>query len=555
MSLPLSLPGKDVPLSGIGGWVPLWPKRNSVLLALGFVGLYVALDWVSFIYPMEGLNITPWNPVAALSLVLLFLRGFAWSPLLFVGGMAGERLLVDASVPLQDSALSCFAGAVIYSSAAWVTRRYLKMDVDLLRLRDVIALMAGGGAGALFMALAYVGTYRYFGRLTSAEAPLALFEYWVGDTIGIFVFAPLMLVHRRLRFSLHALAKMLGWEVVGQTGAIFVVLWIIFFAPIVGRTQVFYLLFLPLIWVAARRGLSGVTIALAVIQLAIIAIVTTYGFKGIEVLSLQFLLLALSMSGLLLGTAISERERAEEQRHRLHVAVERMSQRILSEELAASLAHELKQPLAALIGYVGASQRVLATTPGDHVRLADQLGKAAAQAGRAGEIVARLRDFFRNPGIALDVVSFEEVAKEVVGLIRDEAIRLGVAVELEIAPGAAALMEKLQIEQVLINLLRNSLEAVADAPEKWIRMAARRLDDDSLVIRVTDSGPGVAAEIAECLFEPFVTTRADGMGLGLAISRSIVENHGGQLWCEASVGGGGVFSFTLPAAVGEADGE
>lgn len=246
---------------------------------------------------------------------------------------------------------------------------------------------------------------------------------------------------------------------------------------------------------------------------------------------------------------ISARRRAALRLGQRRAELESASRSNLSGELAAALAHELNQPLAAVITYTGACQRTLAGTEiPDRAR--EQLAKAVAQAERAGHVLSRLREFFRNSSVEQEIVAVTDLVRDMLLLLADEAVRFGVRFTLAIPDGLTARIDRLQIEQVLINLLRNSMEAMNGAGGEHVVHIEAAADSHGMIqISVADNGPGIAREAAEHLFRPFNTTRSNGMGLGLSISRSLIEANGGCLWLvEGDKGPGARLQFTIPAA-------
>jgi C4-dicarboxylate-specific signal transduction histidine kinase len=160
-----------------------------------------------------------------------------------------------------------------------------------------------------------------------------------------------------------------------------------------------------------------------------------------------------------------------------------------------------------------------------------------------------MREFFCNAAVSAEPVPVVEMIEDVMLLMTDEAIRAGAAFELDLPSGLVARADKLQIEQVLINLARNSLDALTGAPgRKVVRISAARIEAGQLRLSVGDTGPGIDREVSANLFSPFTTTRSFGMGLGLTISRSIVQAHGGRLWLDEAEGEGTLMHFTLPDA-------
>ena len=216
--------------------------------------------------------------------------------------------------------------------------------------------------------------------------------------------------------------------------------------------------------------------------------------------------------------------------------------------MSAALAHELNQPLTALANYARAGTLIAAADPLDAPRLRAVLEKVLLEANRTAEVVRRLRDFFRTGATHLHPASIPDLASAVVEALRTRAEGSGVVLQQEATSGLPpVLVDSLQIEVVLRNLIANGLEAAASGAEpRWVRIEIATDDAGRLRTVVRDSGGGVAPGNGERIFQPFWSSRATGLGMGLAISRAIVEAHGGRLWVET--GGQGVFGFTLPPA-------
>jgi two-component system sensor kinase FixL len=222
-------------------------------------------------------------------------------------------------------------------------------------------------------------------------------------------------------------------------------------------------------------------------------------------------------------------------------------------QVSAGIAHELNQPLAALLNYSNAAKRLLANGAPDAVeKVQAALVKIADQAERAGHIVRRMRDFLENRAGHRAVENILTIAEDAMalGLIGAETV----SVETRFLPEPdlpPVMADRVQIQQVLVNLLRNAVEAMATSPKRELTLAIAH-QGDMVHIRVADTGPGIAPRVADKLFKPFVTTKPHGMGIGLAISKSIIEAHGGEMTVGANPGGGALFEFTLPIAVGGA---
>jgi two-component system sensor kinase FixL len=222
-------------------------------------------------------------------------------------------------------------------------------------------------------------------------------------------------------------------------------------------------------------------------------------------------------------------------------------------EMASTLAHELNQPLSAIGNYLKGSQRLLESADDERsATMRNALDKAAEQAVRAGQIIRRLRDFVSRGETERRVERVSKLVEEASALALVGTRELGVDVRLRIRPDADLVVaDRVQIQQVLLNLIRNAIDAMDASVRRELTIATKPVENDMVEVSVSDTGPGIAPEIADQLFQPFVTTKRQGMGVGLSISRTIVDAHGGGIWAEANKGGGTVFRLTLPAVAEE----
>jgi two-component system sensor kinase FixL len=242
--------------------------------------------------------------------------------------------------------------------------------------------------------------------------------------------------------------------------------------------------------------------------------------------------------------------RDSETRAREHQAeLAHVSRVSLAGEMAAALAHELSQPLTAIAAYGRGCLRLLAGPAPEVASLHEGVSEVVQQADRAGDVLGRLREFVSGGAYRRALVDVAPVIDAALGLARIEARHNVVEIEARIEPDLPPVFaDHIQIEQVLLNLLRNAMDAIvtADSHQRSIVLEARRKSVRAVEISVADSGPGVADEVVGRLFEPFVSTKPNGMGMGLTISRSIVKWHGGSLRVAQSVGSGAIFAFDLP---------
>ena len=219
-------------------------------------------------------------------------------------------------------------------------------------------------------------------------------------------------------------------------------------------------------------------------------------------------------------------------------------------EMASALAHELNQPLSAISNYMKGSRRLLAdSTDVNAPKIEAALDRAAEQAIRAGDIIRRLRNFVAREAFEKRVESLSKLIEEAGALGLTGAREQGVILRFNLDPACdLVLADRVQIQQVLVNLFRNALEAMAASTHRELIASNARADDDMIEITVSDTGHGFGDDAHTNLFQPFFTTKETGMGVGLSISRTIIETHGGRMWAETNQAGGATFRFTLPAA-------
>jgi two-component system sensor kinase FixL len=247
---------------------------------------------------------------------------------------------------------------------------------------------------------------------------------------------------------------------------------------------------------------------------------------------------------------ITQRQQAELRFHELQSELAHVGRLTELGTLASSLAHELNQPLTAISNYCEGAASLLSGKPGaEQLELVrEALRDTAEQAIRAGEIVRRMRDFLSHGKTEHREESLSRIITEANALALVGSREHGIEVRVSLDPGDdRVFVDRIQIEQVLINLIRNAIEAMMDSPTRSLAIATRA-DGDTFTITIEDSGSGVSETLAPQLFQPFVTSKESGMGIGLSICRTIVESHGGRIGFEAAPEGGTIFSFILPRA-------
>lgn len=254
---------------------------------------------------------------------------------------------------------------------------------------------------------------------------------------------------------------------------------------------------------------------------------------------------------------LTERQESEALLHATQGELARLSRLNELGQMASTLAHELNQPLSAIANYVQGCIRLLAQVPGpaaDQMRGA--LEETAKQSLRAGDIIRHLRDFTTRGDTDKEPEDINRLIEEAAALALIGSRERGIRTEFEFSSGGArVLADRVQIQQVLTNLMRNAIEAMRDSPRRELIVRTRQRDEREIEVEVQDTGPGIADEISDQLFQPFVTTKAGGMGIGLSISRRIMQSHGSDLKYRRNESGGATFTFSLPIVEESSDHE
>src|SRR6266516_1426042 len=250
---------------------------------------------------------------------------------------------------------------------------------------------------------------------------------------------------------------------------------------------------------------------------------------------------------------ITQRQQSEARLQELQSELVHVSRLTAMGQMASALAHELNQPLLAIVGYMKGSRRLLESGAEDRLGvLRDAMDKAGDQALRAGQIIRRLREFVARGDSERRIESVKKLIEEASALAlvgtKDQGLRVRFQFDPAVDP---VLVDKVQVQQVLLNLLRNAVEAMEASPRRELVISTAAGDDDMIAISVADTGAGIAPEVASQLFQPFITSKAHGMGVGLSICRTIVEAHGGRITVEPNAAGGTIFHFTLRAPTHE----
>jgi two-component system sensor kinase FixL len=247
---------------------------------------------------------------------------------------------------------------------------------------------------------------------------------------------------------------------------------------------------------------------------------------------------------------VTERRRVEAETQNLRQILAHLSRVTTMGEMTAAIVHELGQPLAAMRANAQSGLRAVASGNFEVTDIRELLMDIVADSRRADQIIQHLRSLFRNSEVERKPLVINDVVNDVVSVALSEGRRRGVSIDLDMAPRLPLVFgDRVQLQQVLLNLIVNAFEAMAEVTDRQrhVTLRTRPLGDKRVRVEVADNGPGIAPEKLPSIFKPFATTKASGLGMGLAVGQSIVRAHHGQLWAENRRGGGAVFNVVLPA--------
>ena len=247
-------------------------------------------------------------------------------------------------------------------------------------------------------------------------------------------------------------------------------------------------------------------------------------------------------------TDIDDRKRAEEALRQAQNDLTRINRVTTMGELAASLAHEVSQPVSGAMTNANLCLRKLASKSPDVEAMRAAVTRIARDTERAADIIERVRSQFRKSPPKQETLDVSETLQEVISLLHDQAVRSNVSVGTELAANLPLIIgDRVQLQQVAMNLLVNSIEAMKDVDGiRKMVVRAKRAENEQILVSISDTGIGLEPEHAEHIFDPFFTTKPHGTGMGLRISRSIIQSHGGRLWGTPNDGPGATFSFLIP---------
>lgn len=517
---------------------------RRLLLGLAFLAAYIALDYVSYVKPYRGLGITPWNPPPGLSIAAVFLGGWVFAPFVLIAPAVADLVVRGAALgPKLEVLLSLAIGGTYFASGL-ALQRIANFDPRLRTVRDALTLVGVAVAAALVAAALYVVILFHSGTIFQNEVVAVAWRAAVGDIIGILVMAPLVLLAVTLR----------PWPrpqplALVQLLALFGALGIVFGYQDATAFQLFYLLFLPLLWIALSYGPPGAAVGLLLIQLGLIIGAEIRFGPDPGLGALQVLMIALAITGLIVGTIVAEREDTAARLRDQQASINRALRIRSAGEVAATIAHEINQPLTALTTYAGIAAKGMEDGRMDLVARA--VDKIRSESVRANEVLQGIRELLRQGTLTKRDVDLRAKLDELESLLAEDLAKKGIRLIIRVMHGFPIIRaDGIQLQQAIHNLIVNGADAILSVGR-----------DGTIVVRVTmtpaaealivveDDGPGFPPGFDVNEPAPFTTTKPEGSGLGLAVARSIAEAHGGSLVITTSPRGSRV-ALKLPIEKG-----
>lgn len=525
-------------------WRLRWP---DVAAAIAFVAL-IGLDRLTLLAPIHMTPIAPWNPLLGVCVaVALFypVRGVA---LAFAGAAVSEALAPQSSTPLTVAVLEGLIMAVETAAIVVIAHRIAQTTTHaLLKHRLLCALLATPAVSLLSGAL-YVASLAGLGTIPIADAADHLIRFWVGSVVGVVIFAPLVAI-RLVPGPKEPLSAARVLEAIAQVALVVAAVWMAFGVYPQTASRYLFVVFLPMIWIVLRFGMRGAIAMNALVQISMIASLIIANHLDVNATLFQALLLVLASSGLIFGLAVDQSKAATLQLRAREEELSISLRMAATGELAGTLAHELGHPLGAISNYASALNHVIRKVAPDSTEAVSIGAKLTQEIIRATDTLHRMREFFKTGALTFARTDLGVIAKDAALLLKDKLARSGISPYIVVQGGPNIILgDEIQLRAVVYNLLVNAIDALKPvAPDARVLSVSVRRTHEWVTLQVEDSGAGVATDVRDDIFEPLVTTKEDGLGLGLSMSRSVIHAHGGIIVLEDSALGGAKFIVSLPA--------
>ena len=501
-------------------------SMKNLKLAILYACVFVCVDWLSFIHPMGQLNITPWNPPAAVQVLFLTWAGLMWAPWVFITIGFADWLIRD-SVIFSSSVL--IGNAILigcYASISYVLIKLMKGVPRLQNRVEVFKLSLVSVIGAIITSILYVGFQTLIGKLVKEDFAEASYRFFVGDLLGLVVVLPLSLLflnpYRQDQFKQMFKSKSFWLLFLG----LLICEYFVFSLPIALQMKYFFPLFFAVGLIGAAHSLPGATFAAAVVQIPLVISFTQVGVLPSDLIDMQIVMFTLSMTGLLIGTVVDERLNTQEK-------LKETLQLVAAGELAGSLAHELHQPMSAINAY---AESAMLLSSSEHNELIEKnkdtlrktLDQIIKESIRASEIVRGLRSFFIGGASNIKLADVDELVTDTVSQLESYAQKLNVQLKIEkLTEPVWVMVDVTQVKTALGNLIKNAIESAKTDGVVEVMFAFDK--QQRIEISIFDSGKTLDIYQSEIIFKPFYSEKKDGLGLGLSISKSLIENNDGLI--------------------------
>lgn len=536
------------------GFVSAQNALRTAVLHLGLIAAFVLLSRMSSIFQMTELRSTPWNPETGLAVVAGLLLGRPAVLSLTIAMFISTRLS-GWPLPGNWEYVSAILRALVFTGLASVSGPVLLRHA-IPTLQTVLLFF--GFSAVLTILYAIVRLLILW--MSVGIEPAYLLSYTltlsVGNLLGILTITPMFLVKDRAQGLGSYLSRWTSFQFL-TLGCLILVSLIVFGMKDVDEFKFFYLVFLPVIAFAVRDGYIAAAFSVFLSDSLMIAILYWRDFESSTATELQFLMLALSATGLLLGTAISDRSRAVEELKQSHMKLQesqnallQASRLSLASEMAAALAHELNQPLSSVRNFIRAVRRRLDLEPLDKQAVVSDIDAAVGQVDAAASLLRSTRAFLERGSVQRAPLALQGLINRCRQLVMPELRQARISLMVEgLASLPPVICNEVQIQQVLLNVIKNAKEAMisAGSPIPQIRITGSVSARPGYAeISVEDTGPGVSPELRPLLFQPLQSSKPEGLGLGLSLCTTIIRSHGGEFWLDDTARSGARFVFTLP---------
>ena len=538
-------------------------SRQKVLgifmLHLGLFGAFVLLSRLASIFQMTELRSTPWNPETGLAVAAGLLLGRPAILTLTLAILVSTRLWGWPLPDLWEYASAVLRAVIFAGSASAIAHILLRNAIP--NLHTIVIFLAFSLSVTAFYAIARVLLL----WMSVGIEPAFLLTYTltlsVGNLLGILTVTPLFMVTDKAQGPWTYLSRWKSFQWLAFA-SLAIVSFIVFGLKEVDEFKFFYLVFLPVIVFAVRDGYVAAALSVFLSDLLMIAILYAKDFESSTATELQFLMLSLSVTGLLLGTAISDRSRAVEELKQSHQRLQesqnallQASRLSLASEMAAALAHELNQPLSSVRNFIRAVRRRLDHGQPDKDAMITDIDAAVAEVDSAASLLRSTRNFLERGSVQRSPQELQTLVDRCRQLILPELRQARISLTIEdMSSIPPVVCNEVQIQQVLLNVVKNAKEAILSgaSPERQITIKGSVSARPGFVeISVEDTGPGVSSEVRPLLFHPLLSSKPDGLGLGLSLCSTIIRSHGGEFRLDDTKRDGARFIFTLPCAASQ----